>query len=184
MRLTQLLVPTTWWQPCTNTQIWGALHLLYSVQVRLHSNLIGSRNIPTFPLYKTSFMYGCTAGWNEWRTAFTSIAYVQYRWQLCYFQKTGTFIFPPTAVCSFNHCYNIKHTLLNTPTSAYHLPFPQGFFLPPTLTTTDNSVNYNLIFQRITYWKWQPRISPSHDYRQNCNCNPWLSPRYKRSQII
>jgi len=169
MRLTQLLLPTTWWQPCTKTQIWGALHLLYSVQVRLHSNLIGSRNIPTFPLYKTSFIYGCNVGWNEWRTAFTSIA--------CYFQKMGT----STAVCSFNYCHNIKHTLLNTPTSEYCLQFSQAF-CAPALTTTDNSVNYNLTFQRITYWKWQPRISPSHDYGQNCNCNPWLSPRYERSQ--
>jgi hypothetical protein len=89
-------------------------------------------------------------------------------------KKTGTFIFPSTAVCSFNHCHNIKRTLLNTPTSGFGLEFSQGFFFAPTLTTTVNSVYYNLIFQRITHWKWQPRISPSHDYGKNCNCDPWL----------
>jgi len=44
-------------------------------------------------------------------------------------RRQKTFILPSTAVCSFNDCHNIKHSLLNILT--------RGFFF-----LTGNSVNY------------------------------------------
>ena len=131
-------------------------------------------------------MYGCTVGWNEWRTAFTSIVYRQYRWQLRYFQKTqtkngnvyisvnsGLFFQWPLQHRTFVAKY--PHRPVHSVHRSSGLVHSQGFSPYPLqiiLLTT--------IFHSKT---WQSRISPYHDNWQNCNRGLWLSPRYERSSV-